>query len=292
MLKRQIILVISLWFYFFCWLWRWINRVLGKQIAGSCVILLYHKVASKNRNRFRKQMKILRHFAKPISANNTKPLEEGTHYAAVTFDDGFTSILENAVPELQTLKIPLTFFVPTGYLGRNPGWIHDENHQHYSEVVVDSDQLKALNDDLITIGSHGVNHLRISDLSKDDAKKEISESKHSLESIINKPIELFAFPHGAYTPALVNTALQKGYKRVFTTLPKLAFSEPNEVITGRIDVSPDDWHIQFILKLLGAYRWLPMAFFVKRKILNIYNHIASFFRNGELTKEASHKIIK
>ena len=292
MLKRLIELVISLWFYVFCWVWRWVNRVLGKEIPGSCVILLYHTVASRDRNRFTKQMKMLRQLAKPIPANNTKPLEEGTHYAAVTFDDGFTSTLENAVPELQRLKIPMTFFVPTGYLGLNPGWIHDENQKYSTEVVVDPDQLRALNDDLITIGSHGVKHLRLSDLSEDDAKKEISESKDSLESIINKPIELFAFPHGAYTSALVSTALQKGYKRVFTVLPKLAFSEPNEVITGRIDVSPNDWHIEFILKLLGAYRWLPTAFFIKRKILNIGAHILSFFRSGELEKEAVHKIIK
>jgi len=292
MLKRLINLFISLWFFVFSWLWRWINIISGNEIAGSCVILNYHKVAPQNRNRFRKQMKILRHFSDPISANNNKPLGKRTHYAAVTFDDGFKRTLENAVPELQALKIPMTLFVPTGYLGRNPGWIHDKNHQHYSEVVVDSDQLKALNDDLITIGSHSVKHLRLSDLSEDDAKKEISESKHSLESIIKKPIELFAFPHGAYTSTLVNIALQKGYKRVFTVLPKLAFSEPNEVITGRIDVSPNDWHIEFILKLLGAYRWLPTAFFIKRKILNIGAHILSFFRSGELEKEAVHKIIK
>jgi peptidoglycan/xylan/chitin deacetylase (PgdA/CDA1 family) len=292
MLKRLINLVISFWFYVFYWLWEWINRIFGNEIAGSCVVLLYHQVASENRKRFKKQMKILRHLAEPISANNTKPLEKDTHYAAVTFDDGFTCILENAVPELQALKIPLTFFVPTGYLGCHQGWIHDANDQHYPEFVVDSDQLQALNDELITIGSHGVNHTRLSDISEDDAKKELSESKHSLESIINKPIELFAFPHGAYTPTLVNTALQIGYKRVFTVLPKLAFSDPNEVVTGRIDVSPNDWLIEFILKLLGAYRWLPIAFLVKRKIINLCNHISSFFRNEEIAKAASHKIIK
>ena len=276
MLKRLIKLVISLCFYEFCSLWRLINRVSGKKIAGSCVVLLYHKVSSRNQNRFRKQVKMLRRFAEPIAASNNKLLEEGTHYAVVTFDDGLKGILENAVPELLTFKIPLTVFVPTGYLGRNPGWlgwIHNGKEEHDTEVVVDATQLKALDNDLITIGSHGVNHLRLTALSEEDAKKEIAKSKDSLESIINKPVELFAFPYGAYTEALVNTALQKGYKRVFTALPKLAFSEPNEVITGRIDVSPDDWQIEFILKLLGAYRWLPVAFFVKSKILNIYNHI-------------------
>lgn len=292
MLKRLINLVISIWFYAFYWLWKRINRIFGKEIAGSCVILLYHQVTSENRKRFKKQMKILRHLVEPISANNTKPLEKDTHYAAVTFDDGFTCILENAIPELQALKLPLTFFVPTGYLGCHQGWIRDANDRHYLEVVVDSDQLKALNDELITIGSHGVNHSRLSDLSEDDAKKELSESKHSLESIIKKPIELFAFPHGAHTQALVNNALQIGYKRVFTVLPKSSFSDPNEVVSGRIDVSPNDWLIEFILKLLGAYRWQPMAFLVKRKIINICNHISSFFHSGEIAKEASHKIIK
>lgn len=273
MLKRLLKLVISGWFYVFLCMWRWSNRLMGKETAGSCVILLYHKVVSKDRDRFIKQMKMLRHFAKPIAAGNTKPLQKGTHYAAVTFDDGFRSILENAIHQLISFGIPLTIFVPTGYLGNNPGWIHNEDHLDKSEVVIDADQLKALNDGLITIGSHGVKHLRLPELDRENAKKEIAESKHSLESIIGKPIELFAFPHGAYDIDLVNIALEEGYKRVFTILPILAFSDPKEFITGRINVATDDWHLEFILKLLGAYRWLPIAFTLKRRILYAAEYI-------------------
>jgi len=36
---------------------------------------------------------------------------------------------------------------------------------------------------------------------------------------------------------------------------------------GRVRVDPTDSPIEFRLKLLGAYRWLPLAFSWKRRLL-------------------------
>jgi hypothetical protein len=49
--------------------------------------------------------------------------------------------------------------------------------------------------------------------------------------------------------------------------------QPDEFVTGRIDVQPTDWQIEFRLKVLGAYRWLPHAFAVKRALLNGFTDI-------------------
>jgi hypothetical protein len=41
---------------------------------------------------------------------------------------------------------------------------------------------------------------------------------------------------------------------------------PGEFVLGRISVEPTDWALEFRLKLLGAYRWLPQAIALKRKL--------------------------
>src|SRR5207245_1160814 len=81
--------------------------------------------------------------------------------------------------------------------------------------------------------------------------------------------KLFSFPHGSFNAKLVEWCREAGYERVFTILPTLAFSDPREFVTGRVSVEPTDWPLEFRLKLLGAYRWLPFGFGLKRKILSM-----------------------
>lgn len=77
---------------------------------------------------------------------------------------------------------------------------------------------------------------------------------------------MFSFPYGSFNEALVNCAMEAGYERVFTVLPDLAFSDPAEFVTPRVRVDPTDWDLEFRLKVLGAYRWLPIAFAIKRSL--------------------------
>ena len=53
-------------------------------------------------------------------------------------------------------------------------------------------------DKLCTIGSHGVSHGEFALLNKEQALRELQDSKYELERIIGKPVELFAYPYGSY----------------------------------------------------------------------------------------------
>ena len=271
-MDRIIKLVVSLGFWTFCWVRNWFIKLFGMEIPGTCVVLYYHSINSKHRNRFARQMDYIIQHAKPIPADIDTPLERGVHHAAITFDDGFQSVLENALPELVTRNIPFTIFVPTGYLGRHPEWITNPNSQDRHDVVMTKDQLRELSSDLITIGSHTVTHPRLTLQKEDEARKELFESRKELEYILGHNVTLFSFPHGEYNHKLEDLAEQAGYRRVFTILPKLAFLEPKEYRTGRVHVTPNDWHLEFHLKLFGAYRWLPIVYILKRKMSLIMNH--------------------
>jgi len=61
-------------------------------------------------------------------------------------------------------------------------------------------------------------------------------------------------------------ARESGYEKVFTVEPKCDESEMKDFVVGRVRVDPSDWRLEYRLKLLGAYRWLPLVSLVKQKI--------------------------
>jgi peptidoglycan/xylan/chitin deacetylase (PgdA/CDA1 family) len=243
-----------------------VRSLLGKKKPGTCVAINYHAVSRQDRARFAQQMNTLLRHAKPIAADHRQPLQPGQHCVVVTFDDGLLSTLDNAIPELVQRKIPATLFVVPGLLGTVPQWAEYGRDSIGEEVIASADRLRELPRDLFTIGSHTMTHRWLPSLSEDEAGIEISASRVELERLLNREIKLFSFPYGGANERLRNLCRESGYERVFTILPDLAFTDPQEFVTGRVGVNPSDWALEFRLKILGAYRWLPIVFSWKRKL--------------------------
>ena len=199
-----------------------------------------------------------------------RPWIPARQYAAVTFDDGFTSVVQNALPELQDRSIPATIFVPTGSLGRSPLWITDPNSPNRKETVLLAEELKGLRrTNLLTIGSHSVNHPNFLKSEPAQARAELVESKSTLERILGSEVTLFSFPHGAHNELMVRQAREAGYRRVFIIEPRAAFRLADEFVIGRTLADPTDRVPEFRLKLLGAYRWLaPVSAWKARRLRN------------------------
>lgn len=238
----------------------------------SLVILMYHEVTKNQRVNFGRQMDELLQVSNSIIIDFHRPLNHRQHYIAVTFDDGFQCILENALPELERRKIPAILFIPTGSLGKSPEFVLND-YRYRNEIIMTSEQLKYLPSSLVTIGSHTVTHPHLTHLSKENIRKELIESKNRLEKILNMQIELLAFPHGEYNQSILNIAKQAGYRRVFVTVPMIKSNRFGDFLLGRISVSPDDWFIEFKLKLMGAYQWLPIGILLKQKYYRLLQRI-------------------
>ena len=202
--------------------------------------------------------------AKPIVADFRGNLEPRVHHIAVTFDDGFQSVVDNALPVMRKRNIPMSFFIPTAFLGSKPLWINATNSINNNEKVIDADTLKQLQNELICIGSHTINHQRLTQLSTSEAKQEIFQSKASLEEILLKKINLFSFPHGEYNDEHIKMCREAGYKKIFTITPSINSFSDDEFVIGRVEVSPSDWRLEFKLKILGGYAWMPFASKLKR----------------------------
>jgi peptidoglycan/xylan/chitin deacetylase (PgdA/CDA1 family) len=232
--------------------------------APRCVVLYYHSIPEGQRPLFARQMDILLSLSEPLRADHGSPLVPGKRYSAVTFDDAFRNNIANALPELKSRKIPATIFVAPGLLGKS--W-HDDSAQSDADGAVMSEQeLKEIRSEFVQIGSHSMSHPNMTHLAPAEAKAELIESRRTLQNMLGIPINSFSFPYGSFNDDLVKWAREAGYQRVFTTLPDSALAEPAEFVSPRVRVDPTDWELEFRLKLLGAYRWLPAAFALKRAL--------------------------
>lgn len=268
MLTRWAKLIGSLVFFLLDRLWYVLARLIGREQATPCVVLYYHGVPEEHRQLFARQMDTLRRWAKPIRADAVPPQEKGVRHAAVTFDDGLLSVWENALPELSTREIPATIFVPTAWLGKPPGWGKHTATAVSGERVISGAELASHRDStLLLIGSHSATHPKINRLSDVDAIEELRDSKRVLEEILGYEVVLFSFPHGETDARTISFCRQEGYKKVFSVQPTYVLQAGDEYVMGRVSVSPEEWPIEFWLKLMGAYRWLPVAFALKRALL-------------------------
>jgi len=268
---RIIKLTISLFVAASDWLRSRFGQLLGRPTRGTCVVLAFHSVTPEQRARFARHMDALSLLAKPIRADVKFPPDGGVRHVAITFDDGLQSAVDNALPELQQRGIPCTLFIVTEVLGGYPNWQSFESGNSSREKVMSEEQLCGLPSDLVAVGSHTMTHPALTAVDEERLEREISGSRKKLEKILNREVRLFSFPYGAFNERVVRRCREAGYERVFSALPVLAFSEPQEFLTGRVGAGATDWPIEFRLKLAGAYRWLPYAFTLKRRILSSFS---------------------
>jgi len=218
------------------------------------VVLYYHAVPQTQRHHFGRQMERLRRWAQPWALEAPPP--RAPRWVGISFDDAYESVWENAVPELQRLGIPFTVFVPTGSLGQRPGWVHSRRHPFWQERVMGPERIRELAAlPLVSLGSHTVSHPRLSQLSPADAARELKDSKHALEDLTGRPVELFSSPHGDWSPQLVGWALAAGNRRLFGIEPIQLEGDTLPPVVGRVAVEPEETILEFILKLKGCYRW-------------------------------------
>jgi peptidoglycan/xylan/chitin deacetylase (PgdA/CDA1 family) len=265
-LRRGLFLSISLLFLGIRYCLYLVRRFFRTNTPGTCIILYYHSIPSERREAFARQLEILTEIGQPFNPASPPNRTSGGHYAAVTFDDAFEDAIENAVPELVQRRIPAIFFVTPGLLGQPAAW-WPPFHSERSRRIANLEQLKQVPSDLIEFGAHSLTHPRLSELDESDARREITESRHSLETLLGREVDTFSFPYGDFNEKLVGLCREAGYKRVFTSESKEAFGDDTDFVVGRVDAEPTDWQIEFRVKLLGGYLWRPWASATKRKLL-------------------------
>jgi peptidoglycan/xylan/chitin deacetylase (PgdA/CDA1 family) len=233
--------------------------------APKLTILYYHAVAADRAAAFDAQMAYLRRTANIVGADHIGPLAADRPNVAVTFDDAFRSVRENALPALVRHQVPATIFVPTGYLGRTPGW-RMETSGDQAETVMSGEEIAGLPTELIAIGSHTIDHPHLSQLAEAEVAQQFAASRQALEALLGRTIDTLAFPYGDHNARVVEQARAAGYRHVYTVAPQAIGAGDGAISRGRTSADPADPPGLFALKSRGAFDWMPMASRLKAAI--------------------------
>lgn len=265
-LKRQIKIVISLVVYVLAWPIVALANVVGLGVGQRLIILYYHDIPAASRARFARQMDKLTQRATVVRADWRGSPIKG-RVCAVTFDDAFVSVLDNALPELAKRHLPCTIFVPVGSLGREPGWTRETNCAA-GEIVADQDLIRSLPSSLVTLGAHTLSHPFLSRLPREAARAEIEQSRTMLSAMSGQEVRMMSFPYGDYDQEVVAMCKTAGYDLVYGIVPKSVDPHDDEFVRGRVAVSPDDGDLEFFLKVSGGYWWMSLASTLKHACLS------------------------
>ena len=117
--------------------------------------------------------------------------------AAVTFDDGYRSVGENARPVMDAFGIPGTAFVCTDFVGTDRRFDHDVDHPAVDRFeVLDWAELAELRAAGWTIGGHTANHVRLSTCDRTRLGGELGASLAELCTRLGADQVPFAYPFG------------------------------------------------------------------------------------------------
>src|SRR5205823_1335313 len=131
-----------------------------------------------------------------MSYPNSKSSSEKTVVVTTSWDDGDRQDLRLA-ELLGSRKLPGTFYVPTGTLGK--------------ASALSPSHLRELTTAGFEIGAHTVTHPILSDLHGSALSREVADCKQTLEEILGIEVSSFAYPKGR-SSAEVSTQLKRaGY---------------------------------------------------------------------------------
>jgi peptidoglycan/xylan/chitin deacetylase (PgdA/CDA1 family) len=129
----------------------------------------------------------------------------------ITFDDGYISDVEIALPALLERGLSAQFFPLAGRLGA-PGHL-------------DATDVRTLAAAGMTIGSHGMRHRSWRGLDAESAREELATARSVLAEAAQSPVTSAACPFGAYDRQVLHALRAHGYAQIFTSDRRRARSD-------------------------------------------------------------------
>ena len=135
---------------------------------------------------------------------------------AVTFDDGFKSVVEHGLGILSRAGFVATVFVPTDFIGkasldwpRLNRWLGQEQERELTPMS--SGDLSQLQRAGWEIASHTCSHPRLTDLDDRRLGEELRRSREVCSQLTGTPCTSIAYPYGAVDGRVAAATRQAGY---------------------------------------------------------------------------------
>ena len=256
-----------------------------KNFARNSAIFLYDKVCSRRTREIGRRVISLHEVKDPIILEEKiQWLQE--HYelvsldrlvndqprnkpmVAVTFDDGYRSAYDLAIPVLEKHQVPAVFFVCSGFVGLEGGAAREFCRRNLNRVQIlpplTKQQLIDISrSSLFEIGSHTRNHVNLGkDHSESVYVQEIEGDRLQLEDWIGAKVRWFAYPFGGMKN--MNSSVRKylensPFESAFTIVPGFINSQKNPYSFGRDSLDMTDstrlWESWLRGSYDGLYQW-------------------------------------
>lgn len=151
---------------------------------------------------------------------------------AITFDDGYASVVDEALPLLALHGWPCTVFVVSAEIGGTNVW----DPCAPPARLLDADALRAMHAAGHDIGSHTRHHVRIRGLDAGTARHELAHSREHIADMLGAPCTSLAFPYGSHDRTSLAQVADAGYDAACTLKRWGNGRQTNPLRLGRMSV--------------------------------------------------------
>ncbi|MEW5702801.1 MAG: polysaccharide deacetylase family protein [Candidatus Zixiibacteriota bacterium] len=186
------------------------------------LVLTFHRVEAPTGleitrvgpRRFARLVTILRDTGLQVAAVGSDPLADGAD-VVLTFDDGFASAAENALPVIREQGWTAIVFLIAGAIGKDDDW--DVRILGRKRSMMTWAQAREWSQAGIEFGSHTVTHADLTALSSRALERELAESRQRISDELGAPVRYLAYPFGRHHERVRAAAREAGYAAAFAS---------------------------------------------------------------------------
>lgn len=203
---------------------------------------------------FNWQMKMLRLMGYTgLSMRDLEPYLQGEKkgkVVGITFDDGYQNNLTYALPILKTNSFTGTCYGVSRMIGGTNSW---DSGKVAEKPLMTQQDWRSWHAAGMDVGSHTQNHAKLTELPKDEARKQITQSKLELEHMLGAEVRHFCYPYGWFRPEHEKMVREAGYISATSTRRGRVQAGDNPYALKRIMVARATNPLQFLMKIATSY---------------------------------------
>ncbi len=174
----------------------------------------------------------------------------------LTFDDGYDDLYTELLPATIEYGLKPLVFLVADRTGETNIWDHERGLRRRSLLTLQ--QIREMQRHGVEFGSHTLTHPWLPDLSDDALRREVGDSRRSLEDLLGTEVTTFAYPFGGTDQRVRTAVAEAGYSLGFTVQSGLNWwNDP--LCLNRADVRECDTFPDFALQLRTGHtvrRWV------------------------------------
>ena len=153
---------------------------------------------------------------------------------AITFDDGFASVVEDAAPLLEERGFPATVFCVAGHVGTENDW-PTQPADAPRRRLAGQRELQELVRAGLEIGCHGFEHAPLDDLDGPDLEDELVTARALLEWAVDRPVRSLAYPYGVPPGPAARRVIREFYDTACAGGPETVAPGADPLALPRVD---------------------------------------------------------